>query len=62
MSQDEGDAFASSCEHFEQVVLFLGTDEAMVLEHGALEERLERDSLCRCSAGSSRTILLHEAL
>jgi hypothetical protein len=44
MSQDEGDAFASSREHFEQVVLFLGTDEAMVLEHGALEERLERDS------------------
>jgi hypothetical protein len=44
MSQDEGDAFASSREHFEQVVSFLGTDEAMVLEHGALEERLERDS------------------
>ena len=38
------DAFASARQRFEDVVSFLGTDGAMALEHGALEERLEEES------------------
>jgi hypothetical protein len=38
------DAFASSRRQFEGVVSFLGTHEAMALEHGALEERLDQES------------------
>jgi hypothetical protein len=44
MSERTTDAFASSRCQFEGVVSFLGTHEAMALEHGALEERLDQES------------------
>jgi hypothetical protein len=44
MSEQTTDAFASSRRRFEGVISFLATGEAMALEHGALEERLEQES------------------
>lgn len=40
----DASAFASSREQFEGVVSFLGTPEAMALEHGALEAHLDQES------------------